>query len=184
MATDAEDERAVLEVVEFSESEDEDFEYKAVEVQVELVGGRGMTAQLFSLIVIGSRPRVRRVYTHWRFALDEVFIRETPDGICLHLLLMLRLIYSLFVNIKEDFPEEGDGEDEDLSAALASFRMQQEGRVKEGGEKASSGGETPGNTQSDGTIITQVVTLERGGRCPSYPIMIRSVGTAIAEPAG
>lgn len=34
MATDADDERAVLEVVEFSESEDEDFEYKAVEVKV------------------------------------------------------------------------------------------------------------------------------------------------------
>lgn len=33
MATDMDDERAVLEVVEFSESEDEDFDYKAVEVR-------------------------------------------------------------------------------------------------------------------------------------------------------
>ena len=74
---------------------------------------------------------------------------------------MLRLIVSLSlscVNIKEDFPEEDGGEDEDLSMALASLRMQQEGRAKEGGDKASSGGETPGISQSDGTIITQVVT--------------------------
>lgn len=32
MATDLDEERAVLEVVEFSESEDEDFDYKEVEV--------------------------------------------------------------------------------------------------------------------------------------------------------
>lgn len=32
MSTDLDDERAVLEVVEFSESEDEGFDYKAVEV--------------------------------------------------------------------------------------------------------------------------------------------------------
>lgn len=76
---------------------------------------------------------------------------------------MLCLIDSLSlscVNIKEDFPEEDGEEDEDLSMTLASLRMQQEGRAKEGGEKASSGGDTPGNTQSDGTIITQVVTEE------------------------
>lgn len=33
MATDLDDERAVLEVIEFSESEDEDFEYRVVEVR-------------------------------------------------------------------------------------------------------------------------------------------------------
>lgn len=54
MATDADDERAVLEVVEFSESEDEDFEYKAVEVKVKLDDGRGTTVHLFLPIVVGA----------------------------------------------------------------------------------------------------------------------------------
>lgn len=35
---DLDDERAVLEVVEFSDSEDEDFDYKAVEVWVRTTG--------------------------------------------------------------------------------------------------------------------------------------------------
>ena len=50
MATNVDDERAVLEVVEFSDSEDEGFDYKAVEVQAESFGGRGVGSDLLSLL--------------------------------------------------------------------------------------------------------------------------------------
>ena len=79
MATDADDERAVLEVVEFSDSEDEDFEYKAVEVKDD---GRGMTVHLFLSFVVGE-PCHSHVLAVWvyidvllwmRFSFEELLM--------------------------------------------------------------------------------------------------------------
>eukprot|EP00752_Nemacystus_decipiens_P010662 g9494.t1 len=94
---DLDDERAVLEVVEFSESDDEDFDYRAVE---------------------------------------------------------------------EDFSDEEDGQDEDLSAALATLRMQQEARTKDGaskrpGQEAGGKGGSIGGAGGDGSVETAVRTQVR-----------------------
>ncbi|CAM9146680.1 unnamed protein product [Ectocarpus sp. 12 AP-2014] len=93
---DLDDERAVLEVVELSESDDEDFDYKAVE---------------------------------------------------------------------EDYSDEEDGQDEDLAAALATLRMQQEARTKDGGaQRSGQGGDgkdgsidgARGSGPSETGVLTQV----------------------------
>ena len=69
---------------------------------------------------------------------------------------------------QEDFSDEEDGQDEDLSAALATLRMQQESRIKGsearrpgqrvGGKDDSVGGAT-GDGTHETTIVTQVVKL-------------------------
>ena len=51
--------------------------------------------------------------------------------------------------LQEEFSDEEDGQDEDLSAALATLRMQQEARTKDGGSKRP-GQETGGKGGSVG----------------------------------
>lgn len=70
------------------------------------------------------------------------------------------LILWALCTIQEEFSEEGEL-DEDLSAALATLRLQQEGRAQDGpkrtsGEKAVSGSGASEGLKTDGTIITQV----------------------------
>lgn len=66
---------------------------------------------------------------------------------------------------QEEFSEEEDEHDEDLSVALATLRFQQEGRTKDGIPKRSGkqGGESGGSAlglgvtaPTDGTVVTQV----------------------------
>ncbi|CAM9713984.1 unnamed protein product [Scytosiphon promiscuus] len=94
---DLDDERAVLEVVELSESDDEDFDYRAVE---------------------------------------------------------------------EDYSDEEDGRDEDLSAALATLRMRQEARTQETGARRPGpvGNATDGSVggaRGDGPAETAIITQVR-----------------------
>lgn len=65
---------------------------------------------------------------------------------------------------QEEFSEEEDEQDEDLSAALATLRLQQEGRAKDGtkrsgqigGDKSFLVGGASGDSRSEGAVITQV----------------------------
>lgn len=66
--------------------------------------------------------------------------------------------------VQEDFSDEEDGGDEDLSAALATLRMRQEARTKEGGGQGDRGKGGSSVASVDGatgvpqetSIITQV----------------------------
>lgn len=66
--------------------------------------------------------------------------------------------------VQEDFSDEEDGKDEDLSAALATLRMQQEARTKEGGARrpGHGAGSVDGASEDaapETAILTQVVNL-------------------------
>jgi len=70
------------------------------------------------------------------------------------------------MHTQEDFSDEEDGQDEDLSAALATLRMQQESRTKGGeagrpgqgaGRKDGSVGGASGGGPQETAILTQVV---------------------------
>lgn len=71
---------------------------------------------------------------------------------------------ALYRFVQEEYSEEDDEEDEDLSAALATLRMQQEGRKggasrsgQTGGRAASLSGDGASREPSPGTgVITQV----------------------------
>lgn len=65
--------------------------------------------------------------------------------------------------LQEEFSDEEDGQDEDLSAALATLRMQQEARTQDGGSKRSgqeAGGKggSVGGVGGDGSTETAIRT--------------------------
>lgn len=71
----------------------------------------------------------------------------------------------VLIGIQEEFSDEDEGQDEDLSAALATLRMQQEARTQEGGAKrpghvgGGKGGSIDGTSEdaaAETAIITQV----------------------------
>lgn len=65
--------------------------------------------------------------------------------------------------LQEEFSDEGDGQDEDLSAALATLRMQQEARTKDGvakrpGQEAGGKGGSVGGGGGEGPTETAIRT--------------------------
>lgn len=76
----------------------------------------------------------------------------------------ISLLCSFYADeLQEEFSDEEDGQDEDLSAALATLRMQQEARTKDGGSKrpgqeAGGKGGSVGDTGGDGSIETAIRT--------------------------
>lgn len=76
-----------------------------------------------------------------------------------------RFIVTSFVSVKEGFSEDEDEHDEDLLAALATLRLQQEGRLNDSTAKRSGQDRVDHKTSqqglsdaapTDGTVITQV----------------------------
>lgn len=71
---------------------------------------------------------------------------------------------------QEEYSEEEDEQDEDLSAALATLRLQQEGRAKDGskrsgqigGDKSVLIGGASEDSRSEGVVITQVSSSRHG----------------------
>lgn len=73
------------------------------------------------------------------------------------------LVSTTVLITQEEFSDEEDGQDEDLSAALATLRMQQEGRAKDGGSKrpgheAGGRGGSAGGASGDGPAETAIRT--------------------------
>lgn len=69
----------------------------------------------------------------------------------------------LFWCKQEEYSDEEDGQDEDLSAALATLRMQQESRTRDGGSKrpgqeAGGKGGSAGGASGDGPVETAIRT--------------------------
>lgn len=65
--------------------------------------------------------------------------------------------------LQEEFSDEEDGQDEDLSAALATLRMQQEARTKDGGskrpgQKVEGKGGFVGGASGHGPVETAIIT--------------------------